>query len=196
MMTTTIILASGPSMTAEDAAATRGAGQTIAISNTVNLAPWAETLYSGDPAWWWYYRESLTWFCGRRVCLSHETWTPPGGVKPFAREHGDGLGHAGIRANGNSGAQAINLAVLEGATNIVLLGFDMQHTNGQRHWHPDHPAPLGNFAPGMPELCRTKFDILAADLSAAGIRVINASRNTALTCFERMPIRKALEAVS
>jgi len=40
--------------------------------------------------------------------------------------------------NGNTGAAAINLALLLGATNIFLLGFDMTlDSNGESNWHPN-----------------------------------------------------------
>lgn len=42
---------------------------------------------------------------------------------------------------------------------------------------------------------RAKFPALAADLKREGVRVINASRETALECFERMSLEEALECL-
>jgi hypothetical protein len=47
---------------------------------------------------------------------------------------------------GNSGFQALNLAVQFGAARIVLVGFDMTRLNGI-HWHGPHPSRLNNPSP-------------------------------------------------
>lgn len=179
-------LASGPSMCAEDAEAVRGRGKVIAINNTLELAPFADIHYSCDAMWWKIYGNQFRWFSGRRIGLTHTAI--PLGVEPIKFRNGTGLGLDVVNTGNNSGYQAINLAYLEGATTIVLLGYDMKHTGGRHHWHPDHPRPLGNFNPGMPELCAPKFTALARDLAARGIRCINASRETALTCFTRQSL--------
>lgn len=182
-------LASGPSMTQADADAVRGLGRVIAINNTVQLAPWADALYSCDPAWWRTYVALHEGFAGRKIALAHD-WLPDGieGI-PYDAD-GYGLGIERVHTGHNSGYQAINWAWMQGATTIVLLGYDMDH--GGEHWHPPHPAPLGNFARGMPELCIPKFAALAHDLAARNIRVINCSRHSALQCFERLTLRDAL----
>ena len=87
-----------------------------------------------------------------------------------------------IHQGGNSGYQAINLAHLWGARRIVLLGLDCGNgPAGEAHWFGQHPAPLGRVQPF--DLWRAKFPALAADLAADGVRVVNASRRTSLTCF-------------
>lgn len=189
-MSTWIILASGPSMCAEDADAVRGCGTVVAINSTIQLAPWADVLYAGDPSWWQAYGDTVRDFRGRRVGLRIPG--QPRGVEQLLFRMGAGLGLDRINSGNNSGYQAINFAFLEGATRIVLLGYDMKHTGGRHHWHADHPKPLGNFNPGMPELCAPKFAALANDLHARGVTVINASRETALRCFTRLPLDQAL----
>lgn len=193
-MTTWFCLASGPSMCREDAEAVRGRGKVIAIGNTGELAPFADVLYSGDASWWRHYGHRYASFAGRRVALAMGGL--PEGVEGLPYRNEPGLGLGVIHTGHNSGYQAINLAFLEGATTIVLLGYDMQHTDGKRHWHDDHPAPLGNFCSGMPELCRQRFPPLASDLAARGVRVLNASRQTALACFERIPLPDALRQLN
>jgi hypothetical protein len=189
-VTTWFLLASGPSMCAEDAEAVRGRGIVLVINNTIELAPWADVLYSADPSWWQHYGERVAGFRGRRVGL--RLHGQPDDVEQLPYRMGEGLGLDIINSGNNSGFQAINFAFLEGATRIVLLGYDMQHTGGRHHWHADHPRPLGNFVPGMPELCQPKFTALARDLDARGVHVINASRETALTCFTRQPLAEVL----
>lgn len=83
---------------------------------------------------------------------------------------------------GNSGHQAINLAYLFGAKTIILLGYDMK-IGEKTHWFGDHPkglqvpSPFGSFIDNM--------NLLAKDAQKVGLKIINASRETALTCFER-----------
>lgn len=183
-------LASGPSMCREDAEAVRGRGKVIATGNTGELAPFADVLYSADAAWWQQYGARHDRFSGRRAALAQDGL--PEGVEGLRYRDEPGLGLRVLHSGCNSGYQAINLAYLEGAETIVLLGYDMQHTGGKHHWHADHPRPLGNFNPGMPELCRPKFTPLSRDLAMRGVRVVNCSRATALTCFERMPLAEFL----
>lgn len=189
-MKTWFLLASGPSMSQADADAVRGRGVVVAINNTIRLAPWADILYAGDSTWWKQYGPAVRGFQGRRVGLSL-----PGqhrSVEQLTFRMGAGLGLRRINHGNNSGYQAINFAYLEGARRIVLLGYDMQHFEGRHHWHEDHPSDMGNFNPGMPELCLPKFTPLAADLTERGVEVINATRRTALTCFKRLPLADVL----
>lgn len=95
-----------------------------------------------------------------------------------------------IAGGSNSGYQVINLAAQFGARRIILLGYDFKRTGGKSHWHGDHPRPLGNL--GNLRMWCEHMGLLARDLAAAGIDVVNASRETALTCFRRMPLEDAL----
>lgn len=192
-------LGSGPSQCQEDIDAIRGRGTVIAINNQLFAAPWADHHYVCDPQWFEEYRklpaaaEAIDSFGGQRWCTH-----PDGlayGCRILETEAGEGLGRKAIRLGSNSGYQAINFAWLMGATTIVLLGYDMQHTGGRHHNHDDHPRPLGNFCIGMPELCRRRMGHLAADLLREGVRVINCSRETALRCFERKPLSSVLAAL-
>lgn len=77
--------------------------------------------------------------------------------------------------NANSGAAAINLAVLMGASRICLLGFDM-HDNGGSHWHNYYPANTSK--PYTKHL--SGFPAIAEDLKQLGIDIINYSPDTAI----------------
>lgn len=89
-----------------------------------------------------------------------------------------------------SGAAAISLAAHRGASTVILLGYDCQYTDGKRHWHGDHPRGLGN-AGSVAKWVRG-FEELASAMEKAGVRVLNASRETALTCWERVGLDDAL----
>lgn len=89
----------------------------------------------------------------------------------------------------NSGAGAIALAVHWGAERVIMLGYDCQKTNGQAHWHGDHPAGLGNA--GMVHKWPEQFRALAQALPA-GVEVFNCSRTTALDVFPRRKLEEVL----
>lgn len=187
---TVVILASGPSLTQEDAAHARGKAKVIACNNCYALAPWADMLYACDYRWWKHYRPD---FYGLKVCPH------PGGAKEFGLiyikgEHKPGLSFDPqcIHYGGNSGFQAFNLAVLSGAKRIILLGFDMQPAaNGRLHWHQDH-RNIGNPQRNSFGRWIKAFSEAAPQLAERGISVLNCSRETALTMFERTTIEAAL----
>lgn len=81
------------------------------------------------------------------------------------------------------------MAVYMGAKNVVMLGFDCQHTGGHAHWHGNHPAGLGNA--GSVNKWPAKFEALKRDI-AGKAKVVNASRTSALTMFERVDLEQAL----
>ncbi len=82
---------------------------------------------------------------------------------------------------GNSGAGAVSLAKYMGAKRVILVGYDCQKTYDKVHWFGNHPAGLGNA--GSIDKWPAQFDKLSKHCS--DIEVINCSRKTSLTCFER-----------
>lgn len=193
-----VVLASGPSLVKDDVTAVRawrkadGRRRVIVVNTTFRLAPWADILYACDLPWWDVYAEEVfrtfegqPWSQTEIACRRYNLAQVRGEVGPgLSRVRGV------VRQGGNSGYQAIGLAFDQGAERIVLLGFDMQDTGGRTHWHGDHPEGLRNASPFASWI--GKFGQLAVDLQREGVVVINATRQTALTCFERMPLEKAL----
>jgi hypothetical protein len=78
-----------------------------------------------------------------------------------------------------------------------LLGYDMQPgPNGELHHHGRHTGHgLHNPAPEYFREWVRRFVQLGIDLRAQGVEVINATRQTAITCFERVPLEAALRRV-
>lgn len=76
-----------------------------------------------------------------------------------------------IGSGGNSGFQAINIAVQFGATRIGLVGFDI----GGGHWHGPHRKGLKNPTEAEMRRWRTSLDRAISDLSAMGVVVIHAN---------------------
>jgi len=96
-----------------------------------------------------------------------------------------------VQAYANSGGFAGSLAMLAGAARILYLGLDCKPAaDGRRHWHGAHPPGLGD-AVSMP-VWSVEIQRLAGDARNEGVEVINCSRDTALTCFPRVPLEAAL----
>lgn len=190
-MTTAICIASGPSLTPDDVNMCRGKGIVYAISDCHRLAPWADVLYSCDGAWWNHHK-GVPEFQGERVTLdlgAHNqfgaTFIPHSNDITFIDGKAIGTG-------GNSGFQAIALAVQRGAKKVILLGYDMGFSGGRKsHWFGDHPGALNRQS--NYEKWVKNFDRAAPEIKKYA-RVINCSRNTALNCFERMSLHDAFHA--
>ena len=179
-----VVMASGPSLTPEDVETVRRwkeaeSNRYVIVTNTTyKLAHWADVLFFHDFKWWKIYRDDVRAnFAGVPVTVASVN-SP------------DVCWLRGFDAYGNSGAGAIALAVLAGASRIVLLGVDCKYSDGQRHWHGDHPKELGN-ARSMPKWFNS-FARLAGHARSRGTEVINATRDTALVCFERQPLEDTL----
>lgn len=191
-MTVIAILASGPSLARWqiDHAVAR-ADRVIAINTTALSVPEPAICYAADGAWWKVYHDAI-------ARLGHEGWTTDEaaardyGLRYIPSRVGRGLCrepfvlHQGM----HSGFQAIQLAVHLGARRILLAGYDMQWSGGAPHHHGHHPSPLRQ-PDGIAGWLKF-YPALAADLAAEGIEVVNATIETALTCFPRADLRDAL----
>lgn len=179
-------------MTAEDAAFCKGKARVITVNSTWRLAPWADVHYSSDHDWW---AESLPEM--RREC-SGEFWS--GYPEPVAEDvrrcpydkRARGVLDVPGRLvwGGNSGYCAVGLAHQFGASRIVLLGFDMQDTEGLGHWHGQHPDSIRkgfNFP-----MWKERFAEMAMDFKVLGVQVVNCTRSTALHCFPKARLEDVL----
>lgn len=193
---TVVCLAGGPSLTVADVDACRDRARVIAVNDAYRLAPWADALYACDDQWWRWQRElhpaALDAFAGLRFAMKPRAtkWSPgvrivpPTGVQGLETDPA-----AGVRHGQNSGYQAINLAYHLGAARIVLLGYDCQlGAAGAHHWFGKHP----NQKPPLVAAWRGHFPTLVAPLRAAGVEVVNCSRETALSCFPRRSLAETL----
>jgi len=189
---TAVILASGPSMTPEDAAFVRGKARVITVNTTFRLAQWADVHYSSDHDWWSAHWEEMDQVCQGQRWTAHPTFTRPGLMRCPWDKNARGLSRrVGVIAwGGNSGYCAVGLAHQFGAAKIVLLGFDMCDPDGTGHWHGQHPAHIRKDF-NWP-MWHARFAELAADCRRLGIRVINSSRRTALTCFDTRALERTL----
>ena len=202
---TVAILASGPSMTREQAEAVHGRCRVIAVNNqgidtecdgqlVPALAPWADVLFAADAKWWRHYCDRALKFQGRKVTVRTTLPWPEVYSLVHSYEHPTfDPRPTHLVSGGNSGYMALHLAVHLGATRILLLGFDMKEGRGRRrHWFGSHPGKLnsrGNFS-GW----NRAFEKFAKVLHHMNIEVVNCTPDSALRCFRRMPIEVALHA--
>jgi hypothetical protein len=184
---TFVCIASGPSLRREDVEQVKGRARVIAVNRAVDLAPWSDVLYACD-ADWWRSRGGEPGFVGLKFSLRPVEFGDVITLQ-FRRARGIETDPQWLASGGNSGYQAINLAVHLGARRIVLLGYDLQPgPAGVTHFHGDHGAALRN--PGPDDIARWArcFPSLVGPLAGVGIEIVNCSRRTALDCFPRSSI--------
>jgi hypothetical protein len=185
------ILASGPSLNKEDVDAIKGKGTVIVINDNYKMAPWADYLYYCDPKWYHWHADNPEFqhFQGQ-IWTQDETTAKENGFNYIKSTPGEGISTDPrvIYQGSNSGFQAINLAYHLGARKIILLGYDMQLTNGQNHWFGKHPdGVISSYKNWI-----GYYNRLADDAKTKNLDIINCSRQTALTCFTRQPLEKVL----
>lgn len=192
-MKTAIILASGPSLTTEQIDAARRSGHhTIVINSTYRSMLDANTLYAGDFMFFKVHiAEIRATFKGKIWTQDNSAFARWPGINRMKGSTRDGLGLKIIHTNGNSGMQALNLAFLWGFERIVLLGFDMKNgPNGEKHHHPDHPAPM------VQGQCFDEWLLkagrVAADIAKTNCEVINCTPGSAMKCFPMKDWREVL----
>lgn len=179
---TWVLMASGPSMCQADADLVEqwrdgDTKKALAINNTWELAPWVDVIYACDERWWdKYYPEASR--------AGAALW---GYSAPACKKYG--LYKANLeRTGGNSGYQSLRLVITEfKADRVILLGYDMQ-AKGRSHWHGDHPKgwPTGqNFKQWIGWLGHLGNEF-------PHVKIVNASRETALNCFPRVNLADAL----
>jgi hypothetical protein len=185
---TVVVAASGES--AGDIAPRIGScgARVIAVNLTFRLFPNADVLYAADSGFWQWYADARA-FTGVKVapdvraqlyCKAIRVVDIPRDVSGRRNdrmifEPGERIGCGG----GNSGFQALNIAVLLGAKRIALVGFDYQW----RHWHADHPPALRNPSDAQLAKWRGFMDGEADELRARGVDVVNLSSKSALRNF-------------
>jgi hypothetical protein len=181
---TVAVLASGPSLTREAVEAVQHV-PCIAVNNTHRLAPWAWALYAADEEWWHHDSNAdAHLFAGHRVTVGDIPGTLR--LRNTGRSGYDTDPYS-IRTGGNSGYQALHVALHTGASTVLLLGCDMHGC----HWHGKHAWGLRETAPSTYQSWIIEFRKLATQLPA-GVRVINCSPDSELDAFPRMTIAEAL----
>lgn len=182
-----MVVATGPSLTREDVEACRHL-RMLVINDAWELAPWAQWLFASDLRWWdarWSFVKSFAGEKWTRDAIAAKKY----GLRYIESKPLDGLSYdtALIHEGCNSGYMAINLARHFGARRIILLGYDAKGTTGKTHFFGRHDER------GIPD--RPDYGDLPAHfarMNPQGVKVINCTRETAITCFKRMALEDAL----
>jgi hypothetical protein len=189
------IIASGPSAKKQPFDLLRGRARTIVINESWQLCPWADVLYGCDSKWW-LWRAGVPEFHGLKVSQDEQACRAFPEIRKVEVDKDSNainLEPVGkIGAGGNSGFQALNLAVRWGTKRIMLIGFDMRVDLGE-HWHPRHYPPLSNPHPNenLPRW-RRALDGAKPTLEAAGVSVVNCSAVSMLAAYPKMTLEEAL----
>lgn len=192
---TCVIAASGPSLTDAQCRVAEDSGVRIIAVNTTYKkfsvsAPMV--VYACDYLWWRHHHAAIPKALHARCWTQDRSSAERFNLKFVRQASRPGLGEKVLQVNGNSGFGAINLAYLFGCRRILLIGFDMKlGAKGERHWHADHPAPLVQHQPFGEWL--HKAEVLAKDLKATGVEVINCTPGSALTVFPMGTLEGALK---
>lgn len=181
--------------------ALRGRCRVIAIKQNVDLAPWAAAVYGCD-GHWWRYRRGLPEYRGLKMAWSGAGLAEYPDIVGIEIAKGERdrfadhlvLGPVGtVGGGGNSGFQALNLAVQFGARRVLLIGFDMSDAGGV-HWYGRNNWPMsGNPSHWNFPRWVAAFKAAAEPLRDAGVAVYNASPQSALTCFPKTTVAEFLE---
>jgi hypothetical protein len=199
------IIASGYSTKLCDLNLLRGRARVIAIKENIEKAPWADAIYGCDGAWWRYRLPMLTKYNGMKICWSGSgLGNQPGMIKVDIVKPKKGslysddlsFGTDKIGGGGNSGFQALNLAINWGAGilhPIILIGFDLHEVHG-KHWYGRNKWPMAN-NPDSSNFRRwnSAFEKAAVACKARGIKVLNASKGTSMRCFPIVTYEEVIE---
>lgn len=150
----------------------------IAVNNSWQMLPTADVVFASDLSWWNEY--------GATVPAAAERWTT---CPLAARRHQlQQFKSRFLTQSYNSGQLAIELAVSRGARRVLLLGYDCSLRTGT-HWHGNHEN-IRN--PTADSVKRWHDEFARLQQWAAGIEIINCSRETALKVFPRSTIEAEL----
>lgn len=190
-------MASGPSARMYKLDALRDGFTGFAVKQSYDLIPWASIVYGCEPAWW-IHRRGLPEFSGLKFMYDMHL------LPQFPDMKGVRVDTAAnqllmekpavVGSGGNSGFQALNLAVQFGARRIALVGFDMSdrggaHWYGRNNWAQAHNPDRTVFGRWI-----KAFETASVQLKAMGIEVVQASPNSALTCFPQLFVPDLVKA--
>jgi hypothetical protein len=211
---TVVCVGSGPSTEARDLlllqlARERDEIRIIVCNDMYLVVPFADVLYFADSRWWEWHRKGIAkrWsfaqftadeqrralqeFKGQKCSIfatGHSVQDPDVFILQLS-ESRRGLSEnpRELVTGGNSGYQAVNLAVLAGARRVLLVGYDMGFSGGATHSHNGHPVkPIESVYARYAQ----NFSSIKSD------KIINCSRVSAVTAFPRARLEDALCALT
>lgn len=188
---TWVCIGSGPSLKTTDIDLCRRQGWHLATCNsTFRLVPDAEVFCAGDTRWWDRFGGEAMKTLSRRCEIwsgSHKAahdWNV--NLLRFQSERGFCTLPGTVCSGGPTGYYLIQIVGWRRPARIILLGYDMQHTDGRRHHHDDYPTEWANNAPN-PSRWDRPFETLAW---RSTVPIVNASRETSLIHFQQVALEE------
>jgi hypothetical protein len=136
----------------------------------------------GDLSWFNSHKDKLASYEGRVFTNDSHLY----GVKAYPwlwtmKRTPQGLHTDALGWNENTGAVAINLALLLGTKRIFLLGYDMKRIQGKANWHDDNVRPAAT-KPHIYEGFARSFRYVVRDWKAkfSDREIVNVTRDSAL----------------
>lgn len=188
------VLGGGPSLLDEDLSLIYDK-HVIGVNDAFKLGDWVDVSWSTDCEWLKWNEVPLANFPGVVLTGTQCKCVHPRAVR-VKRKNQNGLypGPEQVYWNKNSGASAINLAYHLGATEVILLGFDMKLREGKHNWHDNHKrVPRSTI---YQNLFLKPFDNIAVDAQRLGLSVINATSDTDLLVFPRKSLLEVIHGQS
>lgn len=186
------LVGGGPSLRGFDFELLRGQ-VVVAINDASRYLPWATALFSADVMWMTNRREHIESFSRHRfLAIPPDQRGELRGVEYLTRLRLLGLSEVlgCVHLGGTSGYAALNLAVLKGAKEIVLLGYDYSGTD---RWYPDYDWSSRGRGQFEHEEWARNFDTMLPALAVAGVKVTNASPESKITAFPKVELNQVLE---
>lgn len=148
-------------------------------------------IYFADHRWWEWHRsrDGFKSFKGERIAIFDTAGLVDDPSVHLLRNEGtEGLPKErnALHTGQNSGYQALSLAILAGASRIILVGYDMRFKDGRSHWHEDHPVHVGE---AVYSFYAKRFNTLVGVSDAA---IINATPDSLIDCFPRGDLESLL----
>lgn len=176
------ILASGPSLDTKDIDQLRCSGVSlVAVNNTWEIARDCLALVAGDGRWW----------------EAHGRWVDIPAVRvtrtaPVAIKHGAKVAETRLGGPYNSGLIAIEWVIQQGASQVILLGFDCSMKYGIHH-HGAHEK-----TPNPDQKRLTLWHQQFAELRRVYPHsdIVNCSRHTELAAFPQASLEDVLQEVT
>lgn len=186
------VLCGGESVKAQRHLVPKLEGRVIAVKEGVLLRPDADVLFFAGERPEQIAPPLLTMFKGTYIVVrgkGHPVF-PPRAKRVWRTTEHVGLSADPTMVSGyDAGTSAINLAALFGAAEIVVLGMDMQ---GGRWFNGIHPHFMPYPRESDFQQHMAPLPLIAADAKRKGIRIVNCSPISRVTCFEQQPLEAFL----
>ena len=171
----------------------------IGVNMAMKFGSWVDVLFFGDGGFWNRHRDDIMDFQGLRVTTSkkaHEAVPNNRRIKYLkvnSKVHGLCLQPTSLCWNLNSGAAAINLAVLFGVKQVILLGFDMKLDESvNQHWHKFYKSNPKTVK-GTFKMHMKAFPAILEDAKPLGVEIINANPDSEIPDFRKVPIKELIK---